>query len=449
MGFAFSKNPPLDKSTKFTNDAWLAINGQVFEKEEESIEIGDPSSIKIPFIIQVKEKLEMDKLDTESRQELDNVDDNEYVDDDPATDPVSIIFEALNTYPKLKSTDQFYLYTLFLPSTSSIQKIIDQSQGDAISKDKYRKFTKKEDLDEKSVVKKDIEKGDKGFPKCKTLHIFFTFQSKKDKAHYSDLLLFKDSEEETSASYSINEEQKVEIARYNNHTYFTLRDNPKAEKSTEEIEIPSYQDRVTSYFVDSDKQLFFSSTPNELKMRAIIILERILFPLFKILCEDDWRVECWDTTTSHLTQTSVINMAEKTFLMDCINEIADADEEIQNKFYATGQYRNLFEAQKFKFNSPIAPLTRDRDIIIEKPTTKDSFVESNPLRLGQYYDLFLKRNNKPWCHGKQNTLLCFGRIDPKKVKDSPNKEIKAIIDDIRYEILRYKKSRYISKSHRK
>jgi len=458
VGFAWTSNVNVENAIAFTEIDWLNINNlKTFtnHKGRMELDITDRANFNTKWVVQVAEKINLIELNEESGNELGNVDDRDYDEDDPATDPVAIIFEALNSHPASKKfIKDFFMYSLFLPPTASIQKIIDQSEGEAISPDSYRKYTEERSYDKAqvSVVKNLIEIGDEGFPYCKTIHFFYTFQSERDKKHYSDLLLIKDSDDKTTQSYNNKEEQKLEVVRYSKHTYYTKRDAEPTQQDpppvTKEVDVPSYQDKVIQCFVDNDR-LFHGSTPYEVKMRAIIILERIFFPLFDILCEDDWREECWDITTSRLTETSIINMSEKSFFMDCIADIVKSDEEMQDTFYATGKFKNIFELQKYKFSAPIAPLTRNSDIIVESKESDNHFVEANPLTLGQYYDLYLKRNNNRWCQGRQNTLLCFGRVDPEKVKNSNKKDINDIINNIRYGILRYEKTKYIKKSQRK
>ncbi|KAF2071214.1 hypothetical protein CYY_007466 [Polysphondylium violaceum] len=455
IGFSFTDESEVENAFEFLPGTWLAL-------EKELIYVDDTGPIfyrtlKKFSMVQVQEIIFMDELDKEEKDKFHDVTDG-FEEDDPATDPLAIIIESYNSFTAAKKFNEYYMYTLFFPPVASLQMLIDQSEGTPIDGGRYRKYKQPVDGKKVSVVKKDIEKYDEGFPNCETIHFFYTLQGDRDKQHYNALLLIKDSDDDITSSLS-NKLQRLEAVRYRMLTYYSARESPISpgegqegpdNSPTKDVEIPSYQDKVIQCFLDSDT-LFYSSTRYQIKLRAIIILERILFPLFDMVCEEDWREDCWDTATSLLTETSVINMAEKGFLMDCISGIVEDDEEMQEKLYGSGQYKNIYENQKYKFSAPIAPLTRNRDVIVETDSSikvRDYDKPENQITLGMFYDLFLKRSNHGWCTGKQNTLLCMGRINPEKVKDSKRKEINGLIKKIRNDILRYEKSTYTKRSLR-
>ncbi|KAF2068687.1 hypothetical protein CYY_009989, partial [Polysphondylium violaceum] len=444
-GFAISDGD-LDNRllVSFTNTTWLVLHNEVFTDDQDRIDTIKDSIDKFtfPWIVRVAEKIDLADLEEGAENQEAEVDDFSDVgpSDDSGTDSVSILFEALNTYAFVKlQNENLGLFTKFLPSTNAIQKIIAQANGEALALSTYRSY---KDKDGQPVVKQNIADKDEGFPNCKTIHMIYTLQGDQDKQHYENLAMIKDTSDPVDSN---GISQIIEIARYKNLTYFTEGDalgsgeeGPILQRGV--IEIDSFQEKFIQHLLDREN-LFYPAFEQEIKIRAIIILERILFPLFNIVCDNNWRQDCWELTTSKLLQTSIINVQEKEFLMDFINNLQEDDEEMQDTIYA-GPYDSLFSNQIYKFSTPIGPLMRNRDTVI---VSEEDATDPNLSTIGDFLQLSLKRKSFSWCGGKQNTLFCLGRVDPTTIKDSPTREIRNIIDIIRYDILKYKKQKSIQK----
>ncbi|KAF2077963.1 hypothetical protein CYY_000763 [Polysphondylium violaceum] len=329
----------------------------------------------------------------------------------------SIMLEAINTYKGLKDKCEkggFYLFTKFMACSTCSGKLLEEILN-----------KKQESINRPGKVSQQLDSF-AAFKEAIPFYVFYSFQWDTDKYHYANLLRFQKS--------------KIHLVRYGFNEWSTPNNkvtwDPKSiqERALEtftfyDVEKPMEKPKVLNNNV-SLLNLFHSSIKNK-KVRMILFLEKIWFPLCSTNCGLKWDFGCWKKvgmsimTEYYLTKKDVDTLVAFKYYLDKEGEDYRASLKTV-KISSTDPNKpdeavpNNVRDNPERYSVPIGPLIQEGDTF--------------QLDNGAQTQLLQLTITEKWCQGiskdvKQHTIFCH-EIDSEVNLDFSENHITKLIKSV-------------------